>query len=250
MSKKEWFASWFDSPYYHMLYKHRDDNEAQRFLSNLLEKIQLPSKANILDLACGKGRHATILAQMGYHVMGADLSENSILSAMQSRDAHQLKNLDFLVHDMRNPIKGVNFDAVFNLFTSFGYFQTIEENQRVCQAIHQMLKSKGILVIDFLNAHKVQANLKALEQINSEGLVFNIERWYDSNHFYKKIEVIDSKNIEMSTHIERVQALEFSDFKLLLEPHFKIEATFGSYLMEDFDHQNSDRLIIIAKKTT
>lgn len=250
MSKKEWFASWFDSPYYHLLYKHRDNNEAQLFLSNLIEKIQLPSKAQILDLACGKGRHAISLAQMGFNVMGADLSENSILSAKQSRDSFNLKNLDFLVHDMRKPINEANFDAVFNLFTSFGYFQTIEENQRVCQAIHQMLKTKGILVIDFLNAFKAQSNLIAFEQIEREGVLFNIERWHDSNHFYKKIEVINSKNIELGTYVESVQALEFSDFKLLLEPHFKIEATFGSYLMEDFDHQNSDRLIIIAKKTT
>ena len=55
--KREWFAEWFDSPYYHTLYKNRDENEARRVLDNLLRALDLPAGARILDLACGKGRH-------------------------------------------------------------------------------------------------------------------------------------------------------------------------------------------------
>ncbi|MFM9005057.1 MAG: class I SAM-dependent methyltransferase, partial [Flavobacteriales bacterium] len=117
MSQKEWFASWFDSPYYHLLYQHRDDNEAKQFIGHLIEVLHLPQGAKVLDLACGKGRHSITLAQMGYNVTGADLAANSIASAEQSSAALPFNDLRFLVHDMRQPIPGATFKAVFNLFT-------------------------------------------------------------------------------------------------------------------------------------
>ena len=73
-----WFASWFDTEYYHILYKDRDYNEAQLFMDNLTQYLNLPEDAKILDLACGKGRHSVFLNELGYQVSGVDLSENSI----------------------------------------------------------------------------------------------------------------------------------------------------------------------------
>ena len=56
-----WFATWFDSPYYHILYKERNYREAQVFMDNLTHYLNLPEGATVLDLACGKGRHAIYL---------------------------------------------------------------------------------------------------------------------------------------------------------------------------------------------
>lgn len=249
MPKKEWFAEWFDSPYYHLLYQHRDNNEAQLFLDNLVQKLNLSKQANILDLACGKGRHSVTLAQMGFRVTGADLAANSIAQAALHRAALQLDKLNFIVHDMREPIQEQSFDAVFNLFTSFGYFDTLAENQSVCRAISQMLLANGTLVIDFLNAQKVVENLKPTETIMREGIVFNIERWHDHTHIFKKIEVLDTANkTTIGIFTERVQALTLADFEALLNPYFELHATYGSYALHDFDQQNSERLILIAKK--
>jgi len=78
---QNWFASWFDTPYYHILYKERNYREAQIFMDNLTHYLNLPEKAKVLDLACGKGRHAIYLNQLGFEVIGADLSENSIAEA-------------------------------------------------------------------------------------------------------------------------------------------------------------------------
>ncbi len=59
MNKKtEWFASWFDTSYYHILYKHRDDSEAQEFIRNLVSFLNIKKENRLLDLACGKGRHS------------------------------------------------------------------------------------------------------------------------------------------------------------------------------------------------
>ncbi|MFT4943871.1 MAG: 2-polyprenyl-3-methyl-5-hydroxy-6-metoxy-1,4-benzoquinol methylase, partial [Flavobacteriales bacterium] len=73
-----WYASWFDSPYYHILYKDRDDSEAADFMRRLTHYLELDTDAKILDLACGKGRHSRHLSTLGYDVTGVDLSEESI----------------------------------------------------------------------------------------------------------------------------------------------------------------------------
>jgi cyclopropane fatty-acyl-phospholipid synthase-like methyltransferase len=249
MPQKEWFATWFDSPYYHLLYQHRDDNEAQQFLDHLIAKLALVSNAHVLDLACGKGRHSLTLAHKGFTVVGADLAANSIATAEQNRVALGLDNLNFVVHDMRKPLDGQQFDAIFNLFTSFGYFDTLQENQVVCKSIAQMLTSEGLLVIDFLNAYKVCKYLKPSEVVSRDGAQFNIERWHDHKHIFKQIEVIDTiQNTVVGTFTERVQALSLANFEALLSPYFEIQATYGSYALDTFNEQDSDRLIIIAKK--
>ena len=74
----QWFTSWFDTPYYHTLYKDRNHSEAQVFMDNLTNYLNVPEHGEILDLACGKGRHSIYLNSLGYNVTGVDLSENSI----------------------------------------------------------------------------------------------------------------------------------------------------------------------------
>src|SRR5436853_6516213 len=64
-TKREWFESWFDSPYYHVLYKERDDLEARSFLDSLIGYLNPAPGSTILDVACGKGRHSLYLNQKG-----------------------------------------------------------------------------------------------------------------------------------------------------------------------------------------
>jgi 2-polyprenyl-3-methyl-5-hydroxy-6-metoxy-1,4-benzoquinol methylase len=249
MPQKEWFATWFDSPYYHLLYQHRDDNEAKLFLDHLVQKLALPNTARILDLACGKGRHSLTLAQMGFEVVGADLAPNSISAAQEQAEKLGVKNVEFCVHDMRQAMETSPFDAVFNLFTSFGYFDTLAENQAVCKALSTMLTPNGLLVIDFLNATKVCANLNPAETIAREGVVFEIKRWHNDTHIYKQIEVLAAPDkTQIGIFTERVQALAKSDFEALLAADFDIIETFGSYHLTPFDQHTSERLILIAKK--
>ena len=125
-STKQWYASWFDTPYYHILYKDRDYSEARGFMDNLTDYLNIPECGKILDLACGKGRHSVYLNTLGYHVTGVDLSEQSITHAKQFEN----ENLKFDVHDMSKAYPDT-FDAVFNLFTSFGYFNQESTNIQV-----------------------------------------------------------------------------------------------------------------------
>ncbi len=239
----KWFEEWFNTKYYHILYKNRDHQEAEEFILKLLDELQLPSDAYCLDLACGKGRHARFLSEQGFKVCGVDLSENSIQFASQWCN----DNLYFDVHDMREVYKKNAYDAVFNLFTSFGYFDSDSDNLRVLDSIHQMLCDKGILVIDFLNAEKVVSNLVKSETKYIDGVTFKIKRWVEDGHIYKQIDIHDEGK-ELS-FTERVQALYRSDFERMLEAkNFSVKNVFGSLDLAPFQDATSDRLVIIAEK--
>jgi 2-polyprenyl-3-methyl-5-hydroxy-6-metoxy-1,4-benzoquinol methylase len=242
-SENLWFAEWFDTKYYHTLYKHRDESEAELFMRNIISHLQLDKESHICDLACGKGRHAQFLSTLGYRVTGLDLSENSIRTA--SKNAND--RLSFDVHDMRDVYQQKTFDAVFNLFTSFGYFDSQSDNLKVLTSISEMLNEDGVLVIDFMNAEKVINKLVAEEVKSIEGIEFHINRTCDGAHIYKNIQFND--NGEHFDFTERVQALTRTHFEQLLDvAQFELLNVFGNYKLESFDEQNSDRLILIARK--
>ena len=243
MKKEEWFADWFDTSYYHTLYRNRDEHEAARFLGNLTENLQLSQGAKLLDLACGKGRHSITLNQLGFTVLGADLSPNSISIASKSAK----EGLTFTVQDMREPILGFQCDAVLNLFTSFGYFDDLSDNDKVIGSVRSMLKENGIFVIDFMNAERTIHNLVKEETKTVDGIDFQITRRYDGEHIFKDIRFHD--NGQDFHFTERVQALTLDHFETLLKNNnFEILRTFGDFDLQLFDPQTSDRLIIVSQK--
>lgn len=242
MTDTPWFASWFDTSYYHQLYNHRSEEEAQAFIERLVDFLALKPGALVLDLACGKGRHARTLHALGLNVLGTDLSPQSIAFANE----YVADGLRFQVQDMRKPLQNESFDAVFNLFTSFGYFDSTSENQRVIDAVHAMLNTQGILVIDFLNAKRVIDTLVPVECIQRDPLTFNIRRELSAGKVIKHIEFTDEGNAFHFT--EQVQLLGFADFQDLLNEHFHILHTFGDYTLSEFDSSTSPRLILIAQK--
>lgn len=236
-----WFESWFDTPYYHILYKDRNDSEAQFFMDTITEYLNLPEDATILDLACGKGRHAIYLNQLGYDVTGYDLSEKSIAEASESEN----EKLHFKVHDMRKPFEK-KFDAVFNLFTSFGYFKKDSDNSKTLKAIHNGLTEYGFGVIDFMNADYVIENLVAEETKVVDGITFEIKRIYDGEFILKEIEFEDQGTKYHFT--ERVQALTLQKFETMMEElDIDLLDIFGDYKLHKFSKKSSERLIMIFK---
>lgn len=240
----EWFEDWFDTKYYHILYKDRDFSEAETFLSSLLRQVNLPPEAKILDLACGKGRHSIYLNSLGFDVVGADLSAASIAEAKQ----HESDKLSFVQHDMRKALRSVKFNAVFNLFTSFGYFSNEADNNAVLKAIHSDLLENGLLLIDFFNVQKVVQELVPEEILEIEGIKFTINKTLEEG-FVKKDISFEDQGISYKFQ-ESVQALNLNTFtNMLAKNNFKILDVFGDYKLANFDLQKSNRLIILAKRT-
>lgn len=239
----EWFASWFDSPYYHVLYDNRDESEANTFMTNLMQIGSFAPATRILDLACGKGRHSVYLNNLGYEVTGMDLSSASIAEASKM----QKEKLVFKRQDMRDPLPAKSFDLVLNLFTSFGYFENQKENVSVLKNIYQSLNSKGSLVIDFFNAEYVLNNLVKSEIVSKNDIEFHIERSVDNGFIQKKIAF--SVNDAPYQFCEKVQLFRLADFQqMLLESGFEIKSVFGDYNLGKFVAAESKRLILIAEK--
>jgi len=239
----DWFSEWFDSKYYHILYKNRNKKEAEKFLKNLSKLEFFKKKSKIIDIACGKGRHSLFLSELGYDVTGVDLSKNSIKHAQQ----FEKENLKFDVSDMRETYKKNSFDISLNLFTSFGYFNNKEDDFSAIKAMSENLKNDGILIIDFLNSKKVISNLIKKETKEIDGVQFNISREVKDNFIIKNIEV--NYNEDKLSFQEKVKALTKENFsELLTFAGLQIIDTFGNYKLDEFNTQTSDRLIIIAKK--
>ncbi len=238
---KPWYASWFDTPFYHILYQDRDEKEAAFLIKNLLNHLKLQPPAKILDLACGKGRHSRYLNMLGYDVIGVDLSEQSIAYAKQ----YENNLLHFEVHNKLNPYPK-QFDAVFNLFTSFGYFENPDDNLKVIQNIKTSLKPNGYGVIDFMNAHKTRINLVKEETKIVDGIQFNLHRYVKNNVIYKDIRFnFEGKDYHFT---ERVSALELEDFKRYFnEAGVELIDVFGDFNLSPFDYENSNRLLLIFK---
>src|SRR5690606_12863827 len=148
--------------------------EAAIFIPRLIHKLKIKNDSILLDLACGKGRHASVMAQSAKKVVGIDLSPNSIELAKQKY--HDLQNLEFIRADMLNFKSELKFDAVFNLFTSFGYLDHFDENCAVLKNINSLLKSDGVLVIDFMNSAKIVKELIEDENKTIEGNNFCIHK--------------------------------------------------------------------------
>ncbi|MEI6310660.1 MAG: methyltransferase domain-containing protein [Bacteroidota bacterium] len=242
-NKKEWFATWFDSPYYHLLYQHRNENEASQFIDQLTAYLGLKDSDVLLDLACGKGRHAIQLSKMGAMTYGVDLSENSICEAKKQ----ETECLKFEVHDMREVFKNNYFTHVFNLFTSFGYFDIASDNLKMLQSIHQMLLPNGILVIDFFNSHKVIQQMIPYEEKEIGGILFQLEKKVVDGKIIKNIRFSDQgKDFEYQ---EQVQLFTKEDIcQMLMDTRYKVLDIFGNYALTSYEKESADRLILVAQK--
>ncbi|WP_370480120.1 class I SAM-dependent methyltransferase [Tamlana flava] len=236
-----WFTSWFDTPFYHILYKERDESEAHAFMDTLTDYLNVPEHGTILDLACGRGRHARYLNKMGYDVTGVDLSENSINFAKKFEN----HRLHFEVHDMCKPYRK-QFDAVFNLFTSFGYFEDDADNLNTIKAIKASLNDNGFAVIDFMNSEFVIDTLVPEEVKTVDDIEFNIKRYVEGAYIIKDIRFSDDDKDYYFQ--ERVRAFTLKDFEELFEQaDVYLLDVFGDHKLRKFSPKTSERLVMIFK---
>jgi SAM-dependent methyltransferase len=246
MPDKAWYKDWFNSHYYHLLYQHRDDDEALQFIRQLIDHLNPEKGAAMIDIACGKGRHSKALADMGFDVTGIDLSAASIQEAKQEEE----DQLHFFQHDMRLPFWINYFDYAFNFFTSFGYFKTRREHDNAIRTIAQSLKPGGIFVVDYLNVHHTEDQLEKLFNTTIDDITFHITKWHTEEHFFKQIQITDT-TIKAPKHLytERVAKFTLGDFTdMLAYQRMQVQEVFGDYRLGRYDVRKSPRMIIVAKK--
>ena len=241
----DWFQKWFDSPYYHLLYTNRSETEAENFIKKIAAHLQIKKGAKVIDIACGKGRHARTLHSLELKVTGIDLSPNSIAYAKQ----FETETLQFAVCDMRQAYAVDTYQYAFNLFSSFGYFDSDAEDAKAIKAFADCLQVGGILVLDYINTQYAVANIKPREIIQREDTQFHIQKKLENGFIKKKIEFL--ANGEHYNFEEQLKVINLFKFeKMLASAGFKLQAQFGDYDLNIFNAATSPRLILIAIKNT
>ncbi len=209
-----WYEDWFDRDEYELVYEQRDEDEAEH-VADLIDTLVDPEpEASVLDVGCGRGRHARALARRGYRMTGIDLSKRSIQQARERAAAEGL-DIDFRVQDMRAPMGDADFDGVVNLFTAFGYFDDDADHQQALQRMADALHPGGWLIQDFLNTPHVIESLTPKDTETRDGVIIEQERWIDDGRINKKI--ILRRGDETQTFRESVRLLTLYDFKRLYE---------------------------------
>jgi len=243
IDRNDWFINWFNSKYYHILYKSRNKDEASDFIKTIISNLSLKSNESVLDLGCGTGRHSISLSNHFKLVHGIDISSYNISIANKNKK----ENLKFFISDMRNFETNIKYGYIFNLFTSFGYFKKNEDNLKVLKSCYHHLNKNGLLIIDFLNSEQIKSTINGLKEMkNISGISFNIHKEIIDDYVIKKIEIKDG---EASYNFqEKVQLFKIEDFKKMFEfSGFKIISSYGDYQMNPYN-LNSSRLILCAKK--
>jgi SAM-dependent methyltransferase len=142
-----WYQAFFGEDYLRIYAPFLPPEKTAREVADILALLDLPEGSRILDLCCGNGRHAIPLAQQGYQISGLDLSEYLLEQAVAEAEA-QGTAIRWLHSDMRHiPFKN-EFDAIINIFTSFGYFENEDEDLRVLQQAYQALKPQGLFLLE------------------------------------------------------------------------------------------------------
>jgi SAM-dependent methyltransferase len=212
--------------------------------------LQLPKGGQVLDVACGHGRHAIELAKRGYHVMGIDLSERFIDMAKQTAQLNELTNAEFLVGDMRESYFVNRFDGAYSYFTSFGYFDDAD-NKRVLESVAKALVKGGTFLVETVNRdwtiHKVENQPRRWDEIEPDFLLLEDTTFNaHTSRIHTKRMIFDKGqrrtveyDIKLYTHAELEDMLE--------EVGLQVTATFGSKERMPYS-VSSPRMIIISKK--
>ncbi|MGE5703105.1 MAG: class I SAM-dependent methyltransferase [Clostridia bacterium] len=239
-----WFEKSFREDYL-LVYRHRDESSANKEINALLSHLPIQQSGRVLDLCCGSGRHSRALAKHGYDVVGVDLSP--VLLAL-ANEQNTLENLAFYQYDMRDTPFENEFDIVFNLFTSFGYFTRDEENAQVIANMAKALKPGGEVVIDFLNPAYLKANLVAHSSRQLEELHIEEDRMIEDGFVKKRITLTDD-SAGSREYWEQVRLYEADEMKqMLIAAGFTGIQLFGSYACDPYVGPESQRMIFYAQK--
>jgi ubiquinone/menaquinone biosynthesis C-methylase UbiE len=242
----DWYKRSFGDDYL-LVYKHRDIQGAYNEVKRMIEWLKLAGGAEVLDLCCGMGRHSMALTDCGYKVTGLDLSEVLLKEAERLDTGHKV---NWIQGDMRDVQLSEEFDAVVNLFTSFGYFEQDEENEKVLHEIYRLLKpsGNGQFIIDFLNPEFVEKHLVPFSS-REEGTCTIEETRKLEDGFVRKTIVIREPGSVDRTYLEQVKLYHRDAFLAMLERSgLEVLHVYGDYDASPYGNAESKRMIFVGRR--
>jgi ubiquinone/menaquinone biosynthesis C-methylase UbiE len=239
-----WYQESFGNDYL-LVYKHRDMQGAYTEVKKMVNWLKLKQGSRLLDLCCGMGRQSLALSELGYTVTGVDLSKVLLQEAIKLGVEEQVT---WIHGDMRDVPLSEPFDAVVNLFTSFGYFDEDEQNEKVLHEMHRLLKKEGRFIVDFLNPVYVKANLVAQSEREEEDLTIRETRTIEDGCVRKRI-VITQEGEPDRHYLEQVKLYERPEFEAMLaKAGLHIDHVYGDYEGQAYSPETSSRMIFVGHK--
>jgi 2-polyprenyl-3-methyl-5-hydroxy-6-metoxy-1,4-benzoquinol methylase len=244
---QKWYEEWFNTDEYLNVYRHRNEIDAGKLVDLIIKFVNIPPNGTVLDLACGAGRHSILFAKKGYKVTAVDLSINLLKVAKLSAEEQQV-DIEFIQGDMRSFSINQKFDLVVNLFTSFGYFETDEDNFAVFTKAKDLLKPSGFFVFDYFNSHYLRNNLIPSSVDLFNGSRIEQIRRIEGERVVKEISIRRGEGDERK-YLESVRIYSKEEIVVELKNRgFEIDAVFGDFNGNPFTLESSPRIIIIARK--
>lgn len=217
-------------------------------VDRMVNLLDVRPGSRVLDLCCGTGRHSLELARRGYAVTGVDRTAEYLEEARASAENEGLE-IEFKQADMREFREKSKFDVAVNIFTSFGYFEKIDDDRRVIENICISLKENGRLLIDTVGKEAVARDFKPSDwQRYDDGSIVLEERSVLDNwsKIGSKWTVIkNGLQKEFRFVLRCYSAAELQS--LFAEAGFRESSCYGSLSGIPYDSQ-AKRLVIVGKK--
>lgn len=205
-----WFQAAFGA-LYPIVYAHRDDASAEGEARFAAEALGMARGQAVLDLACGDGRHLAALALRGLRAFGVDLS-SVLLGRARSR------GLAVARADLRAlPFLSGAFDHATCFFTSFGYFDTDEENVRVLREAARVLRPGGRFLLDVPDRAELERSLVPSSDFQREGFRMRCERVIEGSRVRKKVSIANARGEEVARFVESVRVYALPELRAILD---------------------------------
>jgi SAM-dependent methyltransferase len=249
MSEAPWYKTYFGKDYLRKNAPVLPAERTAREVDGIVTLLALPAGSSILDLCCGHGRHTISLARRGYQMTGQDLSEVFLHEAQVQADAQQVQ-VRWVHSDMRTIPFELEFDAVINIFTAFGYLEDEDEDQKVLQQVYNALKPGGLFLLETVQRDGLMRHY-ASQAISHypDGLIVLEERAFDllssRNDVVVTMLTSDGQRTEYSHSLRLYTLTELAH--MLAVAGLRVKAYYGGW-----DHNpltmDSFRLILLGQK--
>ena len=229
--------------------KYGESEKSRAQVDFVIEKLALQPGARVLDLCCGQGRHLLDLMKRGYDVVGVDLSEYMLAKCREAAENEGLKP-NLIQADMREISFESEFDAVVNLFTSFGYLEDDDEDQKVLDAVSRALKPGGRFIMDIHNRDAFMTRfLDRSWSENSRGDITLEDRQFDpmtGRNTAREITIFaDGRRSERTNTVRFFAFTEIA--KMLAQAGLKVRTVFGDWEGSEFTRTSRGMLIVAEK---
>jgi len=232
---------------YPILFSPRRLSDAAGEVDRMISLLQIPCGAHVLDLCCGVGRHSLELARRGFKVTAVDRTKLYLDKARERAEAEGLE-LEFVQEDMRSFSRRCGFDAIVNLYTSFGYFEDMEEDRQVVKNVHSSLRAGGPFLIEMMGKEVLARIFVERGWREEEGVITLEERkvtrnWSWCENRWVAIKGDERREFRISHRL--YSAIELSG--LLRDCGFSQAEVYGDLEGNPYDH-TAKRLVIRATK--